>query len=271
MLYSFCASFVILIDTFSARLSKRFIIDLILERTKATSVHVLHLSKDAISLPLAISSDSNWKIIGVAHRGISCLIKKSTRISSSVCPTSYTDSRYSNDLRSHAITTPANRRGKWLVCFWDDKILLRYIHLCMCSEWFLRIYFALFHEVKERRYEVFTEIKIIMVHVRWHNQGTWSSTLLMQFFWVLKRNQVIFHSVHKKGRTSYFWNFLNIIEPILYEVFQYTTRLVFCNASDWFERAHHKQTTRVSFAGHMCCWTTSHASPKNDHVLLFDA
>ena len=88
---------------------------------------------------------------------------------------------------------------------------------------------------------------------------------------MLEGDELVFHAMHQEGGAADSFDLFNILEPILNEVLEYTSRLVLCDSPDALEATHQQQTTRLPDRGYMCRWTTAHTPPKYDDVLLLDA
>lgn len=84
----------------------------------------------------------------------------------------------------------------------------------------------------EWSYEVLSEIKVVMVHIRGQYQGTWATTVLVELFRMGKWNQIVFHAMHQKGWTGYGFDLFEIVESVLYQEFQNLASLVFGNRAN---------------------------------------
>lgn len=77
----------------------------------------------------------------------------------------------------------------------------------------LRMLFKLcesLEEIGKRSYEIFIEIKLIMVHILWHLQERLSLTVLVQLLRVIHWNKCVFLAMQEENRTLYFLNVIYV-------------------------------------------------------------
>jgi hypothetical protein len=75
----------------------------------------------------------------------------------------------------------------------------------------------------------------------------------------------------QKSGARNFFDFLDILEPILYEVLEEAARLILSNCSDALKAAHEQETSRLPLACNMRSWSTAHAPSENNNIFFFNA
>lgn len=101
-----------------------------------------------------------------------------------------------------------------VVSFRGYEILCRNFHLLICGLGLPSADTTLPQEMVERSYEVLTKVKVIMVHLRRHDQRAWAPTFVMKFLRVGVRNQVILHTMHQEGRAKNSSDLLYVVESL---------------------------------------------------------
>ena len=115
------------------------------------------------------------------------------------------------------------------------KVIVRDPHLFKCVLWLSRRHMALLHEMIKWSYQVLAEVKIVVIHLCWQDQTARPSAVVVQIFGVLKWNQLVFHPVDDESWRSYSLYFLNVVEPVLNQVFQVSAGLVLGDVSNRFK------------------------------------
>ena len=90
--------------------------------------------------------------------------------------------------------------------------------------------------MEERRDQVFTEVKVVVVHARRHDEAAGPTAGIMQILRMLAADESVLHAVHdERGRLDLLYS-LNILKAVLDEVLKETSRLILRHSSDRLER-----------------------------------
>jgi hypothetical protein len=140
-----------------------------------------------------------------------------------------------------------------LIGSWDIEQLLRDFHLLECRLRLSCRHMALLQKVVKWGYQVLTEIKVVVVHLCGQDETAGARAVVMKVFRMLKWNQLIFHAMDDEGWGCYIFDFVNVVEPILNQIFEVLSSLVLSYSSYGFEGGHKKKTTWLSFARNVRC------------------
>ena len=138
----------------------------------------------------------------------------------------------------HVAAAPTHLNALLKISFWNPKIFLWNIHLMVSWLRLTSAHTHLFQEMVEWCDQVFTEIEVIVIHSSWQDYTTWSITVIMQFLRMMVRYKIVLHSMNQKSWRCHIFHFVNISEPVLYQIFQDTPCLILCNSSNWLEGWH---------------------------------
>ena len=89
-----------------------------------------------------------------------------------------------------------------------------------------------------RLYQIINEVKLIVVHVFRHDQGTWTTTLIVQLLRVSERNQCVLLTMYEECGAGYISDVVNIAESVTYQVLEKCASLFFHYLSDALEGTH---------------------------------
>ena len=90
----------------------------------------------------------------------------------------------------------------------------------------------------EGRDQVLAEIEVVVVHSGGQDKAARPTTVVVEVLGMLKRYQLIFHSMHQESRTCYILYFLDVLEPVLNKIFQYRSSLVLSYRPNTLEARH---------------------------------
>ena len=173
-------------------------------------------------------------------------------------------------LRQSAVvaTSPRDRHTPLLVSVRNLEVGAWNPHLTEDGAGLSRAHSNLFHEVEEGRYQIFIEVKVVMVHSCGHQEAARTATGVVELFGMLAVYQGVLHSVDQESGAFDVSDLVDVLEPVLNEILKNRTSLVLSHSSYTLESRHQEHGTRVPLASDMSGRSTAHAAAEDDDVLF---